>query len=108
MPVEVMPSRNPLDLECAHAETPRKNDAKAQETKGKHRGTTLRGRGPQTLQSSQVRDRPEGQEGLVPSLQFFVGETLTRHGRSHRNHALRVVQFAVVQRERPLGYLVRR
>src|ERR1039458_4943900 len=108
MPIEVMPNRNPLDLECVHAETPRKNDAKAQENKGKHRGTTLRGRGPQTLQSSQVRDRPEGQEGLVPSLQFFLGETLTCHSRSHRNHALKVVQFAVVERERPLVHVARR
>lgn len=100
-----MLNRNPVDLACAYGDTSRKNVSKAQENKGKVRGTTLRGCGPKTLQGAQVRDCSKGRKGLVPSLQLGVGETPACNGRSHHDHALKVVQVTVVERERPFVHV---
>jgi len=99
-----MPHRNPLVLGCAYGEASRK----AQENKGENRGSALRGRGPQTLQSHQGRDNRQAQKGLVSCLQRLVGETPTSDGRRDRCHTTKVVQSTVVERERPLVHVAHR
>ena len=93
-----MMNRNPLDLGCAYGETSRK----AKENKGQNGIRELRGSGSETFQSAQVRDN-QGQKGLVPSLQFGVGNALASNARRNGNHALVVVQVTLVERERALG-----
>ena len=100
----VMPNSNPLDLGCAHGQ----NTSKAQENKGQNRVRTLRGRGPQTVQGAKNRDSPQVQKGLVSSLQFVVGHALSGNARSDWNHALQVVEVAVVERERTLVHVASR
>ena len=103
-----MPHRNPLDLGCAYGETPRDIVSKDQGNKGQIRNRALRGRGLQTVQGSQDRDCRQGQEALDSGLQFAVRETPSRYCGGRSDHALKVIEVTVFERERPLVHVTNR
>jgi hypothetical protein len=97
-----LPKRTALDIGCVYEEPAGTRDQKTQEIEGKNAGQGLRGHRSQNLPSPQIRDWRQAERVLDRRLQVDVGQTLSSNGRGQQKHALKVYQFAIVKRERPL------